>query len=157
VIDEAAIRIRYEAVRPLLDERGRRRFAAAEALAAGRGGILIVSRITIARGLKELRGGAALDLDRARRPGGGRKTLTAADASLLDDLRALVDPATRGDPQSPLLWTSKSLRHLAEGFRTLGHEIGHNTVATLLRGLGYRLQANRKTLEGASHPDLRRV
>jgi transposase len=143
----------------LLDERGRRRFAAAEALAAGLGGILVVSRITgvarstIGRGLKELRGGAALDLNRARRPGGGRKALTAVDASLLDDLRALVDPATRGDPQAPLLWTSKSLRHLAEGLRVLGHKIGHNTVATLLRGLGYSLQANRKTLEGASHPD----
>jgi len=143
----------------LLDERGRRRFAAAEALAAGHGGILVVSRITgvarstIGRGLKELRGGAALDLDRSRRPGGGRKSLTAVDATLLDDLRALVAPTTRGDPQAPLLWTSKSLRHLAEGLRALGHKIGHNTVATLLRGLGYSLQGNRKTLEGASHPD----
>jgi len=159
VIDEAAIRLRYEAVGPLLDERGRRRFAAAEALAACRGGILVVSRITgvarstIGRGLKELRGGSALDLNRARRPGGGRKALTSLDASLLDDLRTLVDPATRGDPQAPLLWTSKSLRHLAEGLRALGHKIGHNTVANLLRGLGYSLQANRKTLEGASHPD----
>ena len=143
----------------MLDERGRRRFAAAEALAAGHGGILVVSRITgvarstIGRGLKELRGGAALDLDRSRRPGGGRKSLTAVDATLLDDLRALVAPTTRGDPQAPLLWTSKSLRHLAEGLRALGHKIGHNTVATLLRGLGYSLQGNRKTLEGASHPD----
>jgi transposase len=159
VIDEAAIQLRFEAVGPLLDERGRRRFAAAEALAAGHGGILVVSRITgvarstIGRGLKELRGGEALDLERARRPGGGRKALTALDATLLDNLRTLVDPATRGDPQAPLLWTSKSLRHLAEGLRALGHEIGHNTVATLLRGLGYSLQANRKTLEGASHAD----
>jgi hypothetical protein len=159
VIDEAAIRLRYDAIGPLLDERGRRRFAAAEALAAGRGGILIVSRITgvarstIGRGLVELRVGAAPDLGRTRRPGGGRKALTAVDATLLDDLRSLVDPATRGDPQAPLLWTSKSLRHLAEGLRALGHEIGHNTVATLLRGLGYSLQANRKTLEGAGHPD----
>jgi hypothetical protein len=159
MIDEAAMRLRYEAVWPLLDERGRRRFAAAEALAAGVGGILVVSRITgvarstIGRGLKELRDGSALDLTRSRRPGGGRKALTALDATLLDDLRTLVDPATRGDPQAPLLWTSKSLRHLAEGLRVLGHRIGHNTVATLLRGLGYSLQANRKTLEGASHPD----
>ena len=159
MIDEAAIRLRYEAVRPLLDERGRRRFAAAEALAAGRGGIVVVSRITgvarstIGRGLVELRGGASLDLTRARRPGGGRKALTSLDATLLEDLRQLVDPATRGDPQAPLLWTSKSLRNLAEGLRGLGHRIGHNTVATLLRGLGFSLQANRKTLEGASHPD----
>ena len=159
MIDEAAILLRYEAVGPLLDERGRRRFAAAEARAAGRGGILVVSRITgvarstIGRGLKELRSGAALDLDRTRRPGGGRKALTSLAPTLLDDLRRLVDPATRGDPRAPLLWTSKSLRHLAEELRTLGHRIGHNTVATLLRGLGYSLQANRKTLEGASHPD----
>ena len=159
MIDEAAIRLRFEAVWPLLDERGRRRFAAAEALAAGYGGILVVSRITgvarstIGRGLEELRSGAALDFERARRPGGGRKALTSLDATLLDDLRRLVDPATRGDPQAPLLWTSKSLRHLAGELQRLGHKIGHNTVATLLRGLGYSLQANRKTLEGASHPD----
>jgi len=159
VIDEAAIRLRHEAIGPLLDERGRRRFAAAEALAAGRGGILTVSRITgvarstIGRGLVELRLGEALDPGRTRRPGGGRKALTEIDGTLLDDLRGLVEPATRGDPQAPLLWTSKSLRNLAEGLRGLGHEIGHNTVATLLRGLGYSLQANRKTLEGAGHPD----
>jgi transposase len=159
VIDEAAIRLRYEAVCPLRDERGRRRFAAGEALAAGRGGILVVSRITgvarstIGRGLVELRGGAALDLTRVRRPGGGRKALTSLDATLLEDLRRLVDPATPGDPEGPLLWTSKSLRNLAEGLQGLGHRIGHNTVATLLRGLGFSLQANRKTLEGASHPD----
>ena len=159
MIDEAAIRSRYEALAPLLDERGRRRFAAAEARSAGRGGILVVSRITgvarstIGRGLAELRSGARLDPSRARRPGGGRKALTSVDATLLEDLRALVDPATRGDPRAPLLWTSKSLRHLAEGLRALGHQIGHNTVASLLRQLGYSLQANRKTLEGASHPD----
>jgi hypothetical protein len=104
MIDEAVIRLRYDAVWPLLDERGRRRFATVEAQAAGRGGILAVSRITgvarstIGRGLKELRGGSALDLNRARRHGGGRKALTVMDASLLDDLRALVDPATRGEP-----------------------------------------------------------
>ena len=159
MVDEAAIRLRFEALEPLLDERGRRRFAAVEALAAGRGGILAVSRVTgvarstIGRGLVELRGGAVLDPDRTRRAGGGRKALTSLDATLLDDLRRLVDPATRGDPQAPLLWTSKSLRNLAEGLRGLGHRIGHNTVATLLRGLGFSLQANRKTLEGAGHPD----
>ena len=143
----------------MLDERGRRRFAAAEALAAGRGGVLVVSRITgvarstIGRGLVELRGGAALDLTRGAPARRGRKALTNLDPTLLEDLRSLVDPATRGDPQAPLLWTSKSLRNLAEGLQSLGHKIGHNTVATLLRGLGYNLQANRKTLEGASHPD----
>ncbi len=98
---------------------------------------LAVGLRTIGRGLVELRGDAALDLTLARRPCGGRKALTSLDATLLEDLRRLVDPATRGDPEGPLLWTSKSLRNLAEG----------------LRGLGFSLQANRKTLEGASHPD----
>jgi DNA-binding transcriptional ArsR family regulator len=159
VIDESAIRLRFEALNPLLDERGRRRLAAAEAIAAGRGGVSAVSRATgmarstIGRALVEFRDGAMLDEDRVRRAGGGRKPLCETDASLLDDLRRLVDPATRGDPESPLLWTSKSLRKLAEGLRGAGHTIGHNLVGDLLRKLGYSLQANRKTREGASHPD----
>ena len=160
MIDEAAIRLRYEALEPVLDERGRRRFAAAEARAAGYGGVSVLSRITgvahstIGRGLAELRG-ALPDLvaGRVRRPGGGRKKLVATDPTLLDDLRGLVEPTTRGDPEAPLLWTSKSLRHLAAALRDLGHRIGHNVVADLLRQLGYSLQANRKTREGASHPD----
>jgi transposase len=158
VVDDAAIRFRFEALGPVLDERGRRRFAAAEARAAGRGGISAVSRITgvarstIGRGLAELRAGAAAEPDRVRRRGGGRKRLTATDATLLDDLRALVEPATRGDPQAPLLWTAKSLRNLAAGLHALGHRICHSVVGELLRALGYSLQANRKTREGASHP-----
>ena len=88
-----------------------------------------------------------------RRAGGGRKKLTSGDVTLLDDLRQLVEPATRGDPQAPLLWTSKSLRHLAAALRNLGHRIGHNAVAGLLCELGYSLQANRKTREGSNHPD----
>ena len=157
--DEAAIRLRYEALAPVLDERSRRRFAAAEALAAGRGGVRLVSRITgvarstIGRGVAELRGGAALVSGRVRRPGGGRKPLVAQDATLLDDLRGLVEPATRGDPEAPLLWTARSLRNLASGLQALGHRIGHNVVGDLLRGLGYSLQANRKTREGSHHPD----
>ena len=158
MVDEAGIQLRYEALDPLLDERVRRRFAAAEAKAAGRGGLLAVSRITgmarstILRGLAEL--GAPGDAPgRVRRPGGGRKKLTASDATVLSDLRGLVEPATRGDPQAPLLWTSRSLRNLAEALRTMGHRIGHNVVADLLRQLHYSLQANRKTREGTHNPD----
>jgi Rhodopirellula transposase DDE domain len=161
VIDHAGIKLRYEALDPLLDERGRRRFAAAEALAAGRGGIAAVSRITgmarstIGRGLAELRGEAAPEapLGRVRRKGAGRRSLVATDPTLLSDLKSLVEPATRGDPMAPLLWTAKSLRNLAGGLRELGHRIAHNVVADLLRGMGYSLQANRKTLEGSDHPD----
>jgi transposase len=159
VIDHAAIRARFEALDPLLDERARRRLAAAEALTAGWGGIAAVSEITgvarstIGRGLVELREGETTQPDRVRRPGGGRKPLTARDPALLDDLRRLVEPSTRGDPEQPLLWTAKSLRKLAAGLRELGHQIGHNLVGDLLRQLGYSLQANRKTREGGQHPD----
>jgi transposase len=159
VIDDAAIRLRFEALDPLLDERGRRRFAAAEALTAGHGGILAVSQVTgvarstIGRGLVELRSGEAVDCDRVRRPGGGRKSLVAKNPALLDDLRSLVEPSTRGDPQAALLWTAKSLRKLAAGLRELGHQISYSVVRELLRSLGYSLQANRKTREGDSHPD----
>jgi hypothetical protein len=159
MVDEAAIRLRYATLEPVLDERARRRFAAAEARAAGHGGVSAVARITgiarstIGRGLAELRSAAAPLSGRVRRPGGGRKPLTATDASLLDDLRALVEPTTRGDPETPLLWTAKSLRKLAAGLRGLGHRISHNTVGSLLQMLGYSLQANRKTREGESHAD----
>lgn len=160
MVDEAGIRLRYEALDPVLDERSRRRFAAAEACAAGRGGVAVVARITgmarstIPRGLAELRsepGGNALR--RVRRPGGGRKKLTETDATLLSDLRGLVEPTTRGDPQAPLLWTSRSLRNLADALRVMGHSVGHNVVADLLRDLNYSLQGNRKTREGTHTPD----
>jgi Rhodopirellula transposase DDE domain len=161
VIDEDAIRLRYEALDPFLDERSRRRFAAAEARSAGHGGVTAVSRITgvarstIGRGLKEIRGEAVdpAPRERLRRVGGGRKPLTATDATLLDDLRGLLDPVTRGDPMAPLLWTAKSAAKLARGLQELGHGISANSVAALLRGLGYSLQANRKTKEGTNHPD----
>ena len=153
--------MRYAALDPILDERGRRRFAAAEALAAGHGGVSAVARITgvarstIDRGLAELRGDAppAAPPERVRRKGGGRRPLVAADPSLLADLKELVEPTARGDPMAPLLWTAKSLRKLAAGLGDLGHRICHNVVADLLRDMGYSLQANRKTLEGTSHPD----
>ena len=165
VIDVAAIKLRYDALSPVLDERGRRRFAAAEALAAGRGGIKAVleatgiARSTIGYGLRELRSDApeaTVDgklLGGIRRKGAGRKPLTQIDPTLLSDLQGLVDPATRGDPMSPLKWTSKSLRNLADALRAMGHRVGHDVVGTLLKRLGYSLQANRKTLEGASHVD----
>jgi hypothetical protein len=160
VIDIAAIKLRYEALSPVLDERGRRRFAAAEALAAGWGGIAAVSeatgiaRSTIGYGLRELRGEAPdSSLGGIRRKGAGRKPLTQTDPTLLSDLEGLVAPATRGDPMSPLKWTSKSLRNLAGALCAMGHRVGHDVVGTLLKRLGYSLQGNRKTLEGSSHVD----
>src|SRR5580693_9745058 len=159
VIDESAIRQRFEALAPVLDERARRRFAAAEATSAGHGGIVAVmratgiARSTIGRGLAELRTGERPDVKRVRRAGGGRKPLSETDASLLDDLRALVEPGTRGDPQSPLLWTCKSLRQLSQSLRSMGHRIGRTLVGELLHKLEYRLQANRKTREGSHNPD----
>jgi len=165
VVDEAGIQLRYQLLDPVLDERSRRRFAAAEAKAAGRGGVASVSRITgmarstITRGLAELAvdfgNGAASTVPRSRirRPGGGRKKLTETDPTLLSDLQGLVEPATRGDPEAALLWTSRSLRNLADALRTMGHRIGHNVVADLLRDLNYSLQANRKTREGTHNPD----
>jgi Rhodopirellula transposase DDE domain len=159
------IRQKYEALAPLLHEKAQRRWAACEALALGRGGISLVSaatglsRPTIRRGLAELNTNqedareVERDRTRIRRPGAGRPRLTASDRSLLDDLKRLVDPATRGDPMSPLLWTCKSPRHLARALDSLGHDVSHQTVARLLTDLGYSLQANRKTEEGKGHPD----
>ena len=159
MIDESAMRVRFAALEPVLDERGRRRFAAAEALAAGRGGVQAASgvtgiaRSTIGRGLAELRSGAEIDPARVRKPGGGRKALAATDASLLADLRGLVDPSARGDPESPLRWTCKSLSKLAQCLRDLGHKIGRTLVGELLHKEGYSLQSNVKTLEGSDNPD----
>jgi transposase len=161
MMDDTAIRMRYEAVKPVLDERGRRRFAAAEALAAGRGGIATVSRITgiarstIGRGLAELRGTSPPEAEpgQMRRKGAGRPALVDKDPTLLEDLANLVEPSTRGDPTAPLKWTAKSLRKLAAELGSLGHRISPNVVGELLHRLGYSLQANRKTREGAHHPD----
>jgi hypothetical protein len=157
VIDVYPIRERFSAVAPFLDERGRRLVAAAEASAAGYGGITAVAEATgmapstIGRGLKEL----AQDepSGRIRRPGGGRKPTISKDPSLLSDLEVLVEPTTRGDPESPLRWTCKSVRKLAEALRAQGHQVSHTLVAELLNAAGYSLQANRKTKEGGSHPD----
>jgi Rhodopirellula transposase DDE domain len=160
-----SVRQKYEALAPLLHEKARRRWAACEALALGRGGISLVcaatglSRPTIRRGLAELNttrdDAQAVERDRTRirRPGAGRPRLTTRNRSLLGDLKRLVDPATRGDPMSPLLWTCKSTRHLAQALGPMGHDVSHQTVARLLTDLGYNLQANRKTEEGKGHPD----
>ena len=144
---------------PHLDERQRRLFAASEAKAAGRGGIAAVASITghapstIGRGLKDLAGTTPLEPGRIRRKGGGRKSLVASDPTLLDDLNGLVEPDARGDPMSPLRWTCKSLTRLAAELETLGHRIGRTVLAELLKAQKFSLQANRKTREGADHPD----
>jgi transposase len=159
VIDERAIGDRYRAMAGELDEARRRRWAGAEALSHGRGGLAAVARATgmspttIAKGMGEIRSGQTPGEGRVRKPGGGRPTLTDTDATLLKDLKALVAGDARGDPESPLLWTAKSVRMLARALREQGHTVSHETVAKLLRGLGYSLQSNRKMLEGASHPD----
>ena len=159
MIDELAIGERYRALAGELDERRRRLWAAAEAKAAGRGGIAAVARAsgmdeeTIRRGVRELESGERLEPGRVRRPGGGRKPLTQTDPTLVADLEALVDPEARGDPCRPLRWTAKSVRNLADALGQMGHRIHFTSVAKLLRHLGYSLQANSKTREGSSHPD----
>lgn len=151
---------RYGAMWPHLDEKGRRLWAASEAIAYGRGGTSLVQEVTglsrgvILNGIRELTGELALpETDRIRRAGAGRKFSASQDPTLLTDLKELVESSTMGDPESPLLWTTQSLRTLADGLRAKGHKIGHVTVGSLLAGLGFSLQGNRKTLEGTSHPD----
>jgi hypothetical protein len=157
--DEATIHTRFAMLSPFLNERTRRLLTAAEAAALGRGGIAAVARATgvsrraIAAGLAELHAPQAASTARVRRPGGGRKRTVQTDRTLQDDLERLIDPVTRGDPESPLRWTCKSVRKLAEALRRLGHATSHRMVADLLHALGYSLQANRKTLEGTNHPD----
>jgi transposase len=113
------------------------------------------SAATVRRGLRELSApaGEALERGRVRRPGGGRKRAVDLDPTLRSDLEALIEPTTRGDPESPLRWTTRSLRSLADELGRGGHAVSHRVVGELLHDLGYSLQANRKTLEGASHPD----
>ena len=108
---------------------------------------------TVASGMRDVQAGERLEAGRVRRPGGGRRPLTETDPTLLADLEALVADEARGDPESPLLWTAKSVRTLAGALREQGHRISHETVAQRLRALGYSLQANRKTKEGSEHPD----
>ena len=155
----ACITQRYKELSPVLNELGRRRFAATEARAYGYGGVSVVSRVTgiarstIKRGMKEIEKHAVVDSSRIRRAGGGRKLKRLADPTLLEDLERLVEPATRGDPMRPLLWTSKSLRRLSEELKRQGHSACAHVIADALHDLDYSLQANRKTREGSNHMD----
>jgi len=160
VVDEAAIRQRYEVLAGVADERVRRLLVAAESLAIGRGGQVAVARATgvsrtmIQRGIREvLQPELQAGKGRVRRPGGGRKAMVVIDPTLRDDLERLVEPTSRGDPESPLRWTCKSVRKLAAELTGQGHQTSHRMVAELLHDLGYSLQANQKTLEGSEHPD----
>jgi hypothetical protein len=155
------IRRKFQALAPVLDERSRRRWAAAEAIEVAWGGVTCVaaatglSRTTIASGIRELRGqDAGTNIEsRIRRPGGGRKYVVDSDPGLWSALDALIDPLTRGDPESPLRWTCKSTRRLAEELCRQNHPVSDRTVAAVLGEMGYSLQANRKTREGSTHPD----
>jgi transposase len=159
--EESTIRRRFRFIAAHLDERMRRLVAAAEAATLGFGGASIVARATgvsrraIRIGLRELRQkpGALGLTGRIRRPGGGRKRTVLQDATLLRDLEALIDPATQTDPESPLHWTAKSVRQLAAELQRQGHRTSHRMVAEMLHELGYSLQANAKTIEGANYPD----
>jgi len=153
------IQSKYENLSGDLEERARRRWAAVEALSLGRGGIAAVARATgisdrtIRNGIRELREGDAPPSGRQRRVGGGRKAANQAAPGLLDALESLVEPTTRGDPQSPLKWTCKSTRELSRELKKRGYPVSHTTVARLLKDAGYSLQSNRKTVEGKQHPD----
>jgi transposase len=157
--DAAGVRERFSLLTPVLDEKSRRLVVAAECKAWGRGGISAVSKATgvsrqvIRQGLRELAEPATQPVGRIRRPGGGRKKVSQKDPTLLADLEKLVDPTTRGDPETCLRWTCKSVRNLADELLTMGHTVSYPVVAEMLHELGYSLQANRKTTEGASHPD----
>src|ERR1700733_11084778 len=159
VTDIAGIAARYKALEPVLDERARRLMAAAESQAIGRGGISAVSRATgimrpvIRQGIAELKDPGSSASDRVRRAGGGRKKAVDKDASLRSDLLSLLESTTRGDPESPLRWTCKSVRQLTAELKRMKHQVSHQVVADLLHALGYSLQGNRKTKEGANHPD----
>ncbi len=159
---ESAIKKRYHSLEWALDERLRRLFAASEAKAIGHGGITLVWKATgvargsIQQGLKELVDKPA-EMEsgsrRIRRVGAGRKTTVTEDAALLSALESLVEPVTRGDPESPLRWTCNRLRQVATELSGQGYIVSHTSIGGLLKKLGYSLQGNRKTLEGSDHPD----
>jgi len=164
--DAAALRqikSRYRALAPLMDERMRRQWAATEAQTYGRGGLSAVSsatgmsRNTIRKGLFELaarkKNPRVPVATRIRKQGGGHKRLTEMDPGLAQALDRLIEPTTRGDPMSPLRWTCKSMMNLAQALTRHGHPVGAWTVGAMLKQAGYSLQSNRKTKEGASHPD----
>jgi len=156
---KAAIAARFDALSPLLNEKERRLLVAIEASTAGRGGVAAASRATgvarstIGRGLSDLRDGAERLGQRVRRVGGGKKAAIELQPGLLLALNDLVEPAIRGDPEAALLWVSKSQRHLSAALAERGFTAGQKLVGRLLKHLGFSLQANSKTREGASHPD----
>ena len=161
---ESTIRERFQSLEWALDERLRRLYAASEAKVLGHGGIMLVQKATgVARnsiklGLKELlrcqqEGVTEDDVLRLRRIGGGRKASVKDDPNLLAALESLVEPVTRGDPESTLRWTCKSLRQLEAELQSEGYVVSHTSIGGLLRKMGYSLQGNRKTLEGGDHPD----
>ena len=155
----AGIEERFKRLRGVLDERSRRLLVAAESEAMGRRGISTVAKATgvsrqvIRQGIAELKQSAVLPERRIRRSGGGRKSAVKLDPSLKTDLEELLESTTRGDPESPLRWTCRSVRNLEAELKNKGHAVSHQVVADLLHELEYSLQANRKTNEGASHPD----
>src|SRR5438034_2356552 len=156
--DQLALRL--EVLSPHLNERQRRLLLAAEARLLGHGGVRAVAQVagvsesTVRRGVFELEEGQdPFPGGRARREGGGRKSAAGLDAGLVPALLALVEPDERGDPESPLRWTTKSLRHLAGELARQGHPVSAPTVSSLLRENGFSLQGNAKTLEGEQHPD----
>ena len=150
---------KYQGLSQELPERSRRRWAAVEAVSLGRGGISAVSAATglahstIRRGIEEMKSGETPPVGRQRRSGAGRRSADVVDPDIKAALERLVEPESRGDPQSPLRWTCKSTRRLAKELNAQGHSVGATTVRQLLKQAGYSLQANRKTLEGKSHPD----
>lgn len=153
------IRNKYMALVDDLDERGRRRWAATEAESIGRGGIAAVAEATgmsdrtVRNGIIEIREGRVVPTGQQRRTGGGRKPLEEDQPDLIDAIEALVEPTERGDPQSPLRWTCKSLTNLQAELRAQGYAVGRVKISEVLRSLGYSLQGNRKTREGKNHPD----
>ncbi|HYU42507.1 MAG TPA: ISAzo13 family transposase, partial [Vicinamibacteria bacterium] len=159
--DAASVARRFKLIGGMLDERLRRCVAAAEALVIGRGGVSIVSRATgisrttIQAGVAELNQPKKKRMapGRIRKPGGGRKRTVDVDPTLRSDLEKLLEPTTRGDPETPLRWTCKSSRQLSAELNRQGHRTSHRMVVALLHELDYSLQGNRKTIEGASHPD----
>lgn len=157
-----SVKTKYESLESVLNERARRLWAASEARELGWGGIAIVqaatgiSHTTIRKGMRQLAdpsAGERLPVNRSRRKGGGRKGILSYDPEIAEQLESLIDPVTRGDPESPLRWTCKSTRRLADELTRMHHQISPRTVAELLHQLDYSLQANRKTREGIDHPD----
>lgn len=158
-MEESAIKKMFETMEGHLNERQLRLLTAAVADVLGYGGISTLSRITgmsrttITSGRKELEDSEELNANKVRKKGGGRKKIADKDQTLMNDLESLIEPVTRGDPESPLRWSCKSTRKLAEELNNMDHDVSHVTVATLLSELGYSLQGNKKTIEGANHPD----